>query len=87
MIAQSIGFASTSFEPTWTTEQVAEFLGFKRQTIYNLLNPTLGDPTFPKPRKQGRKNAFIPSEIAAYRAQSLGLENKMPGAVTPGETD
>lgn len=74
------GYAGTNYEPTWTTAQVAEFLGLKPKTIRNRL--ALGQ--FPKPRKNGRLNAFIPSEIAAYRAQVLGLEKEKPGAGTPG---
>ncbi|UOQ60347.1 hypothetical protein MUN76_15150 [Leucobacter rhizosphaerae] len=66
----STGFAGTSYEPTWTTRQVAEFLGLAVQTVYNSLGNVEG---FPKPRKQGRLNAFIPSEVAEYRAKSLGL--------------
>lgn len=57
------------YEPTWTTAQVAEFMGVAVKTIRNRVS--LG--TFPKPRKQGRLNAFVPSEVAAYRAQILGL--------------
>lgn len=79
----STGYAGTSHEPTWTTLQVAEFLGLARQTVYNMISE--GEPGFPKPRKQGRLNAFIPSEIAAYRATSLGLNKEMPGAGTPGD--
>ncbi|MGW9020197.1 helix-turn-helix transcriptional regulator [Leucobacter chromiiresistens] len=59
--------AGTSYEPTWTTAQVAEFLGLKPKTIRNRIS--LGE--FPKPRKHGRANAFIPSEIVAYRAERL----------------
>lgn len=77
----STGFAGTSYEPTWTTAQVAEFLGVKPKTIRNRIS--LGE--FPKPRKQGRLNAFIPSEIAAYRAEVLGLNTEKPGAGTPGQ--
>lgn len=66
----TIGYAGTSYEPTWTTAQVAEFLGLKPKTIHNRVSK--GE--FPKPRKQGRLNAFIPSEIAEYRAQVLGLD-------------
>lgn len=76
----STGFAGTSYEPTWTTKQVAEFLGLAPKTIRNRMS--LGE--FPKPRKQGRLNAFIPSEVAAYRAQTLGLTEEKPGAGTPG---
>lgn len=57
------------YEPTWTTAQVAEFMGVAVKTIRNRVS--LG--TFPRPRKQGRLNAFIPSEVATYRAQILGL--------------
>ncbi len=81
----TLGYCGTSYEPTWTTKQVAEFLGLAVQTVYNLLSTDAEG--FPKPRKQGRKNAFIPSEVAAYRAQVLGLENEMPVAATTGETD
>ncbi|UOQ57206.1 hypothetical protein MUN78_16375 [Leucobacter allii] len=70
----STGYAGTSFEPTWTTKQVAEFLGLKVQTVYNRLDHKRGEPEFPRPKKQGRLNAFIPSEVAAYRAKRLGLE-------------
>jgi len=77
------GFGGTSYEPTWTTDQVAEFLGLKPQTIYNRVSQKIAG--FPQPRKQGRINAFIPSEVASYRDQVLGLENKKPGAVTPGQ--
>ena len=66
------GFAGTTYEPTWTTKQVAEFLGLKVQTVYNLVSEQA--PGFPKPRKQGRLNAFIPSEVAAFRARVLELE-------------
>ena len=76
----STGYAGTSYEPTWTTSQVAEFLGLARKTVYNLVS--LGELPH---RKQGRLNAFIPSEIAAYREQTLGLAKEKPGAVTPGQ--
>lgn len=81
----NIGYAGTSFEPTWTTKQVAEFLGIKVQTVYNMLDPKLGNPAFPRPRKQGRLNAFIPSEVAAYRALVLGLNEEEPAAATAGQ--
>lgn len=71
----SIGYAGTGYEPTWTTAQVAEFLGLKPKTIRNRV--ALGK--FPRPRKQGRLNAFIPSEIAAYRAETLGLDQEKAG--------
>ena len=75
------GYAGTSHEPTWTTIQVAEFLGIARKTVYNLVS--LGKLPH---RKQGSLNAFIPSEIAAYRAQVLGLaETEKPGAGPPGQ--
>ncbi|PRI12399.1 hypothetical protein B4915_01640 [Leucobacter massiliensis] len=48
------------YEPTWTTKQVAEFLGLKAKTIFNLVHA--GEL---KPRKQDRLNAFIPSEVSA----------------------
>lgn len=63
---------NTRYEPTWTAAQVAEFLGLKPKTIHNRISAGV----FPKPRKNGRLNAFIPSEIAAYRAQSLGLNEE-----------
>lgn len=72
----AIGYAGTSYEPTWTTRQVAEFLGLAVGTVYNLLSQDADG--FPKPRKQGRKNAFIPSEVAAYRAQTLGINEEGP---------
>lgn len=77
----STGYAGTSYEPTWTTAQVAEFLGLARKTVYNRVS--LGE--IPAPRKQGKLNAFIPSEIAAYRAQVLGLEEEKPGVGAPGQ--
>ena len=67
----SIGYAGTGYEPTWTTAQVAEFLGIARKTVYNLVS--LG---VIKRHKQGSLNAFIPSEIAAYRARVLGLDKE-----------
>ena len=72
MSAPVFGYAGTSYEPTWTTKQVAEFLGLAVQTVYNRLSAKGSD--FPRPRKQGRINGFIPSEVAAYRAQKLGLD-------------
>ena len=69
MILEHVG---SGYEPTWTTAQVAEFLGLKPKTIRNRL--ALGE--FPKPRKNGRLNAFLPSEIAAYRAEQLDLDPK-----------
>lgn len=77
----STGFAGTSYEPTWTTKQVAEFLGLAQQTVYNMLGTS---DEFPKPRKQGRLNAFIPSEVAAYRAQVLGLTEEKPAVAPAG---
>lgn len=81
----SSGFAGTSYEPTWTTVQVAEFLGLARQTVYNMVSQ--GEPGFPKPRKHGRLNAFIPSEIAAYRAETLGLNEEKPEVAASGQTN
>lgn len=63
---------SDAYEPTWTTKQVAEFLGLKPRTIHNRVSE--GVDGFPRPRKHGKLNAFIPSEVAAYRARTLGLE-------------
>lgn len=77
------GFGGTSYEPTWTTKQVAEYLGLAVQTIYNRISEEV--PGFPEPRKQGRLNAFIPSEVAAYRAVTLGLEEEKPVAATTGQ--
>lgn len=57
------------FEPTWTTKQAAEFLGIARSTLYN----EISKGTFPRPRKQGRINAFVPSEVAEVRRVRLGL--------------
>lgn len=79
----SAGYAGTSYEPTWTTAQVAEFLGLKPKTIRNRL--ALGE--FPKPRKNGRLNAFLPSEIAAYRAEILGLNEEKPEVAASGQTN
>ncbi|MCS3426771.1 helix-turn-helix transcriptional regulator [Leucobacter aridicollis] len=59
------------YEPTWTTAQVAIFLGVKRQSIYNALSE--GVAGFPRPRKNGRLNAFVPSEVAKYRRARLGF--------------
>lgn len=70
----SAGYAGTSFEPTWTTKQVAEFLGLALGTVYNMVSQEVEG--FPAPRKQGRLNAFIPSEVARYRAQVLGLNDE-----------
>lgn len=77
------GFAGTSYEPTWTTKQAAEFLGIAPRTLANQISK--GE--FPKPRKQGKLNAFVPSEVAEIRRQRLGLPEvtKMPGALTPGQ--
>ena len=75
------GFAGTSYEPTWTTEQAAEFLGIARKTLYNRVS--LG--TAPAPRKMGRLNGFIPSELAAYREEILGLESKKPAVAPAGQ--
>ena len=61
--------AGTSYEPTWTTAPVAEFLGLKPKTIRNRISLR----EFPKPRKQGRLNAFIPYAIATNRAEQFGL--------------
>ncbi len=33
----AIGYAGTSYEPTWTTKQVAEFLGIAPRTVHNML--------------------------------------------------
>lgn len=79
------GYANTSYEPTWTTRQVAEFLGLARQTVYNMVSEEAEG--FPKPRKQGRLNAFLPSEVAAYRDQVLGLEEEKPGVAAPGQNN
>ena len=80
----AIGYCGTSHEPTWTTRQVAEFLGLAVGTVYNMLSQEADG--FPKPRKQGRKNAFIPSEVAAYRAQALGLDKEeKPAAAAAGQ--
>ena len=78
----NIGYAGTSYEPTWTTRQVAEFLGLAVQTVYNLMSQDVAG--FPKPRKQGRLNAFIPSEVAAYRARILGLNEEKPAGGAAG---
>lgn len=72
MSAPTIGYCGTQYEPTWTTKQVAEFLGLAVQTVYNMVSTKAEG--FPRPRKQGRVNAFIPSEVAEYRAVALGLE-------------
>lgn len=77
----TLGYAGTSYEPTWTTKQVAEFLGIKPKTVYNRVSLGL----LPAPRKQGSLNAFIPSEIAEYRAEVLGLENKKPAVAAAGQ--
>ncbi|CAG7622384.1 helix-turn-helix transcriptional regulator [Leucobacter soli] len=74
MSAPTMGYAGTPYEPTWTTKQVAEFLGLAVQTVYNLRSA--GEPDFPRPRKQGRLNAFIPSEVAAYRAKVLNIQDE-----------
>lgn len=52
---------------TWTTKQVAEFMGLSTKTILNRIS--LG--TFPAPKKQGRLNAFDPKEIRSYRDTQL----------------
>lgn len=78
MSAHLAGYRGTGYEPTWTTAQVAEFLGLKRQTVYNMISEKT--PGFPLPRKQGKLNAFIPSEVAAYRAETLGLSPQGVGA-------
>ena len=83
MDATLLGFAGTSYEPTWTTKQVAEYLGLAVQTIYNMISEEV--PGFPSPRKQGRLNAFVPSEIAAYRASVLGLEEEKPAVAAAGQ--
>lgn len=77
------GFAGTSYEPTWTTRQAAEFLGIAPRTLANKISK--GE--FPKPRKQGKLNAFIPSEVAEIRRQWLGLPEvtEMPGVGAPGQ--
>ncbi len=67
------------FEPSWTTKQVAEFLGLKPRTIHNRVSASIDG--FPRPRKHGKLNAFIPSEVAAYRARILGLDH----SVTSGQ--
>ncbi|WP_157000388.1 helix-turn-helix transcriptional regulator [Leucobacter komagatae] len=59
------------YEPTWTTAQVAAFLGVKRQSVYNALSE--GAVGFPRPRKNGRLNAFVPSEVEEYRRTLLGF--------------
>lgn len=59
------------YEPTWTTAQVAAFLGMKRQSIYNALSE--GKADFPRPRKRGRLNVFVPSEVEEYRRALLGF--------------
>ena len=56
-------------EPTWTTKQAAAYLGIARSTLYNLIS----QGRFPRPRKQGRTNAFVPSEVAQIRRQWLEL--------------
>ena len=61
----------SGYEPTWTTAQVAIFLGIKRQSIYNALSK--GVAGFPRPRKNGRLHAFVPSEVAEYRRAHLGF--------------
>lgn len=76
MTGQAVGYCGTSHEPTWTTAQVAEYLGLKRQTVYNEL---ARNPDFPQRRKQGTLNAFIPSEVAAYREKTLGLNDELAG--------
>lgn len=69
------GYAGTSYEPTWTTEQAAEFLGLARKTVYNLVSEGVITR-----HKLGRLNAFIPSEVAAYRAKVLGLDAEADAA-------
>lgn len=76
----STGFAGTSFEPMWNTKQAAEFLGLKPKTVLNRVST--GE--FPKPMKNGRLNAFRPSEIVAYRDRILGLAEEKPGVAAPG---
>lgn len=58
------------YEATWTTRQTAAFLGIAMSTLYNMIS--LGK--FPRPRKQGRRNAFIPSEVAQIRREWLNLD-------------
>lgn len=58
------------YEPTWTTKQAAEFLGISAKTLYN----GISQGTFPRPKKHGRLNAFVPSEVAEARRQMLGLD-------------
>lgn len=77
------GFGGTSHEPTWTTRQVSEYLGLAVQTIYNMVSKET--PGFPSPRKQGRLNAFIPSEVAAYRSRVLGLNEEKPAVAAAGQ--
>ena len=71
------------YEMTWTTKQVAEFLGIRPQTVSNKVS--LNEPGFPRPRKFGRKNAYIPSEVAAYRGRILGLEAVTYKSVAPNK--
>lgn len=59
------------YEPAWTTAQVAAFLGLKPRTILNILSAKTAG--FPKPRKNGKLHAFVPSEVAEYRRARLGF--------------
>lgn len=78
----SEGFAGTSHEATWTTAQVAEFLGLARKTVLNLVS--LGEL---RRDKQGRLNAFTPSEVIAYRERTREKvgSTKKPGVAAPGQ--
>lgn len=48
-----------------TSEQVAQFLGIKRQSVYNLVNRA---PDFPDPVKVGRTSLWREEAVAAWRA-------------------
>jgi predicted DNA-binding transcriptional regulator AlpA len=55
---------SVNSEEDWTADQVADYLGVKRRSVYSFAARLDG---FPKPRHVGRTPLWKPAEVKAWR--------------------